>query len=333
MPRSSLRHRALLPVMLAVLPLLGLILYSYFNQRQQAIREVQRDELVAVRNLAAAKETLINSTGNLLVTLARTPEVQRLDPQACSALFAKLLKESCYCNSIVAVDSEGRMVASAPAVPDPLTYADRPWFQKVKQTRGLVLGETVLGRASGKYGNNLAYPILDSEGRFLGALTTQFGLDWLPGLLAKDDFPPTTAIVMTDTSRKVLWRYPEPEKYLGKMVPAAFFKPMDVSDEGVAAGEGLPGDPRLFAFARLAPPWHNLYMTIGLPMDWAVAPVNRILWRNLMFLGLVALFSMAAALSGIEVLVIRPVRRLQGRHRAPGRRGHDGAVRSAGAEG
>ena len=53
-------------------------------------------------------------------------------------------------------------------------------------------------------------------------------------------------------------------------------------------------------------------MTIGLPMEWAVAPVNRILWRNLIFLGLVALFSMAAALSGIEVLVLRPVKRLQG---------------------
>ena len=86
---------------------------------------------------------------------------------------------------------------------------------------------------------------MDSEGRFLGALTTQFNLDWLPGLLAKDDFPPTTAIVMTDASRRVLWRYPEPEKYLGKMLPAAFFKPMDADDEGVAAGEGLPGDPRL----------------------------------------------------------------------------------------
>ena len=298
--------------MLAILPLLGLILYSYFNQRQQAIREVQRDELVAVRNLAAAKGTLISSTGNLLVTLARTPEVQRLDPKACSALFAKLLKQTPCCTTIVAVDAEGRMVASAPAAPDPVTYADRPWFQKVKQTRSLVLGDTVFGRISGKYGNNLAYPILDGEGRFLGALTTQFGLDWLPRLLAKNDFPPTTAIVMTDTSRKVLWRYPEPEKYLGKMLPVAFFKPMDASDEGVAAGEGLPGDPRLFAFARLAPPWNNLYMSIGIPMEWAVAPVNRILWRNLTFLGLVALFSITAALSGIELLVIRPVRRLQG---------------------
>ena len=143
MPRSSLRHRALIPVLLAILPLLGLIFYSYFNQRALAIREMQRDELVAVRNLAAAKENLISSTGNLLVTLARTPEMQHLDRQACNALFAKLLKESCYCNSIVAVDAEGRMVASAPAVPDPVTYADRSWFQKVKQTRGLVLGGMV----------------------------------------------------------------------------------------------------------------------------------------------------------------------------------------------
>ena len=290
MPRSSLRHRALIPVMLAILPLLGLILYSYFNQRQAAINDVQRDELVAVRNLAAAKETAINNARNLLVTLARTSEVQHHEPQACHDLFAELLKQTPYCTTIVAVDSEGRMVASAPAVADPVSYADRPWFQKVKQTRALVMGETVLGRISGKYGNNLACPILDRDGRFLGAVTTQFSLDWLPGLLAKDDFPPTTAIVMTGTSRKILWRYPEPEKYLGKMLPVAFFKPMDASDEGVASGEGLPGDPRLFAFARLAPPWNNLYMSIGLPMEWAVAPVNRILWRNLTFLGLVAIF-------------------------------------------
>ncbi len=312
MPRSSLRHRAFIPVMLAILPLLGLILYSYFNQRQVAIREVQRDELVAVRNLAAAKDTLISSTSNLLLATARLPEVQHVDQKACDALFAGLLKQSPYCSSIVAVDSEGRMVASAPAVPDPLTYADRPWFQKVKQTRNLVLGGMVLGRVSGKYGNNLACPILDSEGRFLGALTTQFNLDWLPGLLAKDDFPPTTAIVITDTSRRVIWRYPDPGKYLGKMLPAALLKPMDAGDEGVAAGEGLPGDLRLFAFARLSPPWQDLWVTIGLPSKWAVAPVNRILWRNLIFLGLVALFSMAAAWSGIELLVLRPVKKLIG---------------------
>ena len=54
-----------------------------------------------------------------------------------------------------------------------------------------MVGEMVVGRIGGKYGNNLAYPILDGEGRFQGALTTQLNLDWLGSLLARSDFAPT----------------------------------------------------------------------------------------------------------------------------------------------
>ena len=54
---SSLRSRAIVLVLLAIFPLLALTLYSYFDQRDRAIREVQRDELVAARNLATIQET------------------------------------------------------------------------------------------------------------------------------------------------------------------------------------------------------------------------------------------------------------------------------------
>ena len=69
-------------------------------------------------------------------------------------------------------------------------------------------------------------------------------------MLAKSDFPPTTAIVLSDSSRKVLFRYPEPQKYIGKMLPDVLIKAMTRGDEGVAAGVGLPGDP---ASLRLRP--------------------------------------------------------------------------------
>ena len=52
-------------------------------------------------------------------------------------------------------------------------------------------------------------------------------------------------------------------------------------------------------------------MLIGLPRDWAVGPVNRTLWRNLIWLGLVAIFAMAAAWYGGDLFIVRPVRRLQ----------------------
>ncbi|MGO9622164.1 MAG: GAF domain-containing protein, partial [Desulfobaccales bacterium] len=309
---SSLRSRAIVLVLLAILPLLALTLYSYFDQRDRAIGEVQRGELVAARNLATIQETLISTTRQLLETLARMPQVQRRDREACNALFAELLKQSPHSVTIAAADSEGRLFASAPSAPGPVNYADRPWFQKISQARNLVIGGIVVGRISGMVGNNLAYPILDGAGRLQGVLTTQLDLEWLGGLLAKSDFPPATAMVLTDSSRKVLFRYPEPQKYIGKMLPDVLIKPMASSDEGVAAGVGLPGDERLFAFARLSPPWQEMWVLIGLPRDWALGPVNRILWRNLIWLGLVALFAMAAAWYGGELFVVRPVRGLLG---------------------
>ena len=52
-------------------------------------------------------------------------------------------------------------------------------------------------------------------------------------------------------------------------------------------------------------------MFIGLPRDWAVGPVDRALWRNLIWLGLVALFAMAAAWYGGDLFIVRPVKKLR----------------------
>ena len=175
-----------------------------------------------------------------------------------------------------------------------------------------MVGEPVLGRISKKYSINLAYPILDDAGRFQGVLTAALDLHWLGSLLAKSDFPPSSAMVLTDTTWKVRFRYPEPLKYIGTMLPDVLTKVMTTSDEGVAEGVGLPGDARLFAFARLSPPWQELYVAIGLPRAWAVGKVNRDLRRNLIGLGLVALLAMVAAWFGADLFIVRPVRKLRG---------------------
>ncbi len=116
---SSLRSRAIILVLLAIFPLLALTLYSYFDQRDRAIREVQRGELVAARNLATIQETVISDARQLLTALARLPQVQRRDRDACNALFAELLKQSPHSATIGATDSEGRLFASAPCRPRP----------------------------------------------------------------------------------------------------------------------------------------------------------------------------------------------------------------------
>jgi signal transduction histidine kinase len=158
----------------------------------------------------------------------------------------------------------------------------------------------------------LAYPILDEAGRLRGVLTASLDLQWLGSLLGKSDFPPSSAVVLTDNTWKVRFRYPEPLKYIGTMLPDVLTKVMATSDEGVAEGVGLPGDARLFAFARLSPPWQELYVAIGLPRAWAVGKVNRDLRRNLIGLGLVAILALTAAWFGANLVIVRPVRKLRG---------------------
>lgn len=313
MPRfsiSSLRSRAITLVLMAILPVLALTLYSYFHQRQRAIHEVQRDELVAARNLADLEVTLIRNTRQILETLAQLPQVQRRESDSCNALFARLLKQSPHYTVMAAADPEGQAFASAPAAPGPVNAADRLWFKQAVQTRDFFVGEPVFGRISGKYSLNMSFPILDQTGQVQGAVVIGVDLHWLGSQLAKSDFPPGTALVLTDSTRKVLFRYPEPLKYIGKRLPEVLIKAMNSRDEGVADGAGLPGDQRLFAFARLSPPWHELLVAIGLPREWALGLVNRELWRNLMWLAAVAMLALAAARFGANIFIIQPVARL-----------------------
>lgn len=308
---TSLRSRAIILVLLAILPVLALNLYSYFDQRQIAIRDMQKDQLAAARNLATVQETLIGTTRQLLTTLARMPQVQQHDRDGCNALLARIAAQSPYYGVLLAVDSQGQMFAIAPGAPGPANYVDRMWFQKTVQSLGFVIGEPLQGRTTNKYLINLAYPILDDAGRLQGVLTAGLDLTWLGSQLAKNNFPSSTAMDLTDSTGKVLYRYPEPLKYVGKMLPEALIQAMAAGNEGVAAGGGLPGDERLFAFTRLSPPWQELRVAIGLPTEWAIDKVNRGLRRNLIWLGSVAILALAAAWYGGDLFVVRPVRKLR----------------------
>ena len=208
-------------------------------------------------------------------------------------------------------DLEGQIVASAPETAEVFKVADRLWFQRAVQTRGFFVGEPVVGRISGRYSHVMSYPILDDRDRFQGVLTAAIDLDWLGSQLAKSDFPPTCAMVLTDSTRKVLFRYPEPLKYLGRRLPDFLIRAMTANDEGGAEGMGLPGDARLFAFARLSPPWQEMRVFLGLPRDWAVGKVNQDLRHNLVWLGLVAILALAAAWFGAGLVIVRPVRKLR----------------------
>jgi hypothetical protein len=69
-PWSSLRFRVLLLVLLAVLPALGLVIYTNVEQRRLAAAGAKEDALRLVRIAAADQNDTIKDTRQLLFALA-----------------------------------------------------------------------------------------------------------------------------------------------------------------------------------------------------------------------------------------------------------------------
>ena len=78
---------------------------------------MQRDELAAARNLATLQETLIGTTRELLMTMARLPQVQRRDRDGCNALLAGVRPNALTTESWQPSTLRARCLLSPPAPP------------------------------------------------------------------------------------------------------------------------------------------------------------------------------------------------------------------------
>jgi len=81
---SSLRARLLLLVLLAIIPALGLILYTASAQRRTAAVEVEENALRLAQFAAANQGRASEGARQLLIALAQLPEVREGDSAECS---------------------------------------------------------------------------------------------------------------------------------------------------------------------------------------------------------------------------------------------------------
>lgn len=308
---GSLRLRAIFLVLLAIIPLLGLTLYSYLEQRGAAIKEVQRDAILVARNVAKIQETLFQNASQLFQTLAQLPQVLQKDPAACNLLFSRVIENHESFLSLLVAYPYGDIFASAPPSAKAINVADRAWFKAVMQTRGMVIGAPILGRVTGRYTLPLGSPVRDPTGKITAVLASGLDLEWLGRFIMQASLPQNSILLMADRQGKVMFRYPNPQKYIGRQLPETALVKTMIS-QGVGVTEGvMSGVPRLFGFARLSAPFEEFQVAVGIPQAAAFAGIDRNLKRNLIILGLVAMLVMAAAWFSAEFFILGPLKGLE----------------------
>ena len=304
---SSLRVRSVLVVLVAVLPALGLLLYTASAQRDEAVAEAQDDAAQLARLAAADQARLLDGTRQLLRVLTRLPEVRAPGGTACGTLLAALLVDNPLYANLGVIAPDGLLACSAVPTDGPVGLADRDYFRRALQTRDFAVGEYQIGRVSGKPTLNAGYPVLDDAGQIRGVVYAALDLAWLNQFVAQARLPPGAVLTVIDRRGTVLTRYPDPERWVGQSLAGTPVVGTVLSQGAGVAEAGDVGGTHLYAFTPLsgAAPAADAYLIVAVPKASAVAPADRVFRRSLARLGIAGVLALVAAWVGGNLFVRR----------------------------
>lgn len=311
-PSVSLRTVLFLLVMLAVLPLLGLALYTNFEQRTQGITELEADIQRWTQFQAVNQQVYLGSARQLLLTLAQSPEVLEADPAQCGEHLSNLIEHFNEYWILAAADLEGNPYCSSVPLTKPLNYGKDLWFQQTLQNMEFSVSGLKMDPFSDEPTIYLGYPIVDSRGNQTGVLFAGMELTRLELWGSEENLPDGSVIALFDRLGTVVAHYPDPEKWVGKALRStALVVNVLAWGEGQVRDSTFDGIERVFGFQRLRYPVDTeLYLVVGLPVDLALSKAERILRHNLAGLFLVALTALLTAFFVGKRIILIPVRSL-----------------------
>jgi PAS domain S-box-containing protein len=306
----SVRALLLLVVLISLIPALGIIVYSGLQGRQHEIEEAQQKFRVVMNGLAAQHQRVEESTRQLLLTVSQLSEVRDMNLAACDRLLGQLLIQNVIYLNLFIATTDGKVVAAGLPF-TPWSIKDRKYFRETVVTKDFSAGEFIMGGASRLPSLPFSCPILDSRGRLKGVIVAGIDLSRYGELFLKAGMSKGTVLTVTDHRGTRLFRYPDPQGFIGKADASDRFRRMaEGPEEGTFTRVNGDGEKILVVYKRFTlrestVPY--LFMSVEIPGKQALAGARRVLLVNLALLG-VAFF--LAILSAVIIGKAAIVKRL-----------------------
>jgi len=160
----TIRLRIFLLVLLASLPALGFLAGHLYAHRGDEIDEAKQN-LAALTALAARElDESIQGALQLTAGLARTAELRRAEPAACSAFLAGMLREFPQYTTLATFGTDGEMQCDGLRSGKRVNLADRPYFERLRAAGKGMAVEPVFGRVTGTGALPVFHPVAGADG-------------------------------------------------------------------------------------------------------------------------------------------------------------------------
>ncbi|MHB9072297.1 MAG: diguanylate cyclase [Desulfobaccales bacterium] len=293
---NSLRSRIIIIVLLASIPMVGLIIHNDLQSRRQAADNYQRALKILVGQGEDDFHSAISQTRQLLMGLAQFPALSQRHSEDCSALFAALLKEGHLYRNIFVLTPDGDLFASGLPPKGPANLAHRKYYQLAMQTKQFAVGEMVIGKIAGKPVLPCAYPIIDAAGEVQAILVATLNIDQLAKGLPFAILPKGSTLTIIDNQGEIIFRHPNPEEWVEQNIAETeIVKIIRGRGQGLVKAHGRDGVLRLYTFMPIGRTHPKGYIYAGIPLETVFGPANQALIRNILTVLAVAVFLLIMA--------------------------------------
>lgn len=279
--RLSLGQRTLAITVMTLLPIMGVLVYNEIALRQSREREVERLALNVARQAAIEMERVRAGNEGVLQAIARAPVVARLDPEPCTRYLTDLKPALPQITSIGVFDVDGYSRCRSDGVVTQGSFADRQYFKDALAAKGrLVLGEYTVSRVTGIASLPFALAIMDGD-RPIGVVGSSIDLRWLAEAIRARDLASNASLTIADRNGTILAREPQPERFVGTNIPAAFAGLLNAAAPGTTRVLSQDGTERILGYVPVRAEPEGLYVSAGISRDEAFAAIDAATRRNI----------------------------------------------------
>lgn len=309
---SSLRFRLILLVLLAMLPAIILILHAGFEGRKIAAAQAREDTQRLLELASMQQSRVIKQTHGLLVALSENPLCHSDEMGQCSAYLAELVRNQPQYLNLGIIGADGRILGSVSSVAEDLNLSNREFFQHVMEKRGLAIRARRAGPNTAKTFIDFGYPLDDAEAKEKGIVFASVDLGWLSEFAISIGLSEGATLTLADREGTVIARYPDPDRWVGKVMPrnGILHDILNRENDGTAEAVGIDGVKRLYTFTPVDVYPDPIFLYTGIPTDTVYAKANRTMVRNLIALGCTAILTLLAAHFFGHLFIMRSVNAL-----------------------
>jgi two-component sensor histidine kinase len=298
-----MRRKLVAVAVAALAPVVAMLGYNEYAMRSERNEEVRAQAAQAARQASSEVERIVEGLHSLLISVRSMPAVQNLDAAVCNASLRSVASSVPNIRMIFVVNLEGRPVCGSVEAPAGVTFSDRDYFLAAVAGEDFVVGTYTKSRMSDTAVLPVAMPVV-VDGATKAVVVSGVKLDWLQNRIAERGVAPGNAVTIADNVGTILARVPQPERFVGTVIPDDFQKLVHSEEPGVIEVMSQDGTERVLGYQPITPNGSPLYVSAGFSKDEAFAPINRATTINVLaIVGGVLVAFLAAFFIGSRFLI------------------------------